>query len=70
MARTLKGAWLSLWFCLLSTAGAQQTQIDSDPFGGYEARSIGPAVMGGRIAEVAVAESKPSLSTLPLLLIS
>jgi photosystem II stability/assembly factor-like uncharacterized protein len=52
MARTLKGAWLSLWFCLLSTAGAQQTQIDSDTFGGYEARSIGPAVMGGRIADL------------------
>jgi len=42
----------ALLFLCLITAGAQQTQIDSDTFGGYEARSIGPAVMGGRIADI------------------
>src|SRR5215467_1799148 len=39
--------------CLLGAAAeAQQTQIDSDTFGGYEARAIGPAVMGGRVADI------------------
>ena len=37
--------------CFVPVA-AQQTQIDSDAFGGYGARAIGPAVMGGRIADI------------------
>src|SRR6266852_1313497 len=37
---------------LVSAAVAQQAQFDSDSFGGYQARSIGPAAMGGRIADV------------------
>lgn len=40
-----------LMLCL-TTARAQETQIDSDTFGGYEARAIGPAAMGGRIADI------------------
>jgi photosystem II stability/assembly factor-like uncharacterized protein len=54
----VKGACLPLFFCLLSTAVAQQAQVDSDTFGGYEARSIGPAVMGGRIADIDAVNDK------------
>ena len=32
---------------------AQTVPIDSDTFSGFQARSIGPAVMGGRIADIA-----------------
>ena len=39
-----------LGFLLL--AGAAFAQIDNDTFGGYEARPIGPAVMGGRVADI------------------
>jgi photosystem II stability/assembly factor-like uncharacterized protein len=35
---------------LAAPAGAQDVKIDSDTFGGLEARAIGPAVMSGRIA--------------------
>jgi photosystem II stability/assembly factor-like uncharacterized protein len=39
--------------CLLAgPAGAQATRIDSEIFGGLEARSIGPAAMSGRVAAV------------------
>ena len=31
---------------------AAETEVDSNTFGGLEARSIGPAVMGGRIAAI------------------
>ena len=49
----MKNASLVLIFCAVSiAANAQQTQIDSDTFGGYKARAIGPAVMGGRIADI------------------
>jgi hypothetical protein len=41
-----------LLFCLVSAAVAQQTQPDADSFGGYQARAIGPAVMGGRVADI------------------
>ena len=50
---------VSLLFCLVISAAAQQTQIDADTFGGYEARSIGPAAMGGRVADIdAVADNR------------
>ncbi|HEY6248566.1 MAG TPA: glycosyl hydrolase [Candidatus Angelobacter sp.] len=49
--KNLSASCAFLLLCLV-TAGAQQAQIDSDTFGGYEARSIGPAVMGGRIADI------------------
>ena len=42
---------------LTATAGAQQPApavVDSETFGGLQARSIGPAVMSGRIAALAV----------------
>ena len=39
--------------CLLAgPARAQATRIDSETFGGLEARSIGPAAMSGRVAAV------------------
>src|SRR5574340_1027778 len=37
---------------LLLLAGMAAAQIDSDTFGGYEARPIGPAVTGGRVADI------------------
>src|ERR1700760_2644988 len=37
---------------------ASQTQIDNDTFAGYTARSIGPAVMGGRISAIAAIPGK------------
>ncbi|HEY6969244.1 MAG TPA: glycosyl hydrolase [Candidatus Angelobacter sp.] len=43
---------VSLLLCLIAGSAAQQTQVDSDTFGGYEARAIGPAAMGGRIADI------------------
>ena len=51
MSTTLKHTCVFL-LLLASSAIAQQTQVDSDSFGGYQARSIGPAVMGGRIADL------------------
>ena len=50
--KTFSASCVSLLFCLGAAAAAQQTQIDSDTFGGYEARAIGPAAMGGRIADI------------------
>jgi photosystem II stability/assembly factor-like uncharacterized protein len=44
---------LALSVLFASTIFAQGTRIDSDVLGGLEARSIGPATMGGRIAAVA-----------------
>jgi photosystem II stability/assembly factor-like uncharacterized protein len=43
---------------LLSVAGAQQPQLDSDTFGGYQARAIGPAAMGGRVADIDAVNDK------------
>jgi len=50
-------------FCLFTVvllfavfAGAQDVTIDSDTFSGLEARSIGPAAMGGRIADIAAVQ--------------
>jgi photosystem II stability/assembly factor-like uncharacterized protein len=37
---------------------AEEVRIDSDTFGGLEARSIGPAVMSGRIAALDAAEGE------------
>ena len=47
--RVLYGA-LSAWLSLAAIATADEVKIDSETFGGLEARSIGPAAMGGRIA--------------------
>src|SRR4051794_7843946 len=35
-----------------SAASAASAPIDSDTFGGYEARAIGPAQTGGRVADI------------------
>ncbi len=48
-SRTLPGRLL-LFCALCATAGAEDARIDSDTFGGLEARSIGPAAMSGRFA--------------------
>jgi hypothetical protein len=37
---------------LATLAPAQEIRIDSDTFGGLEARSIGPAVMSGRVSDL------------------
>src|SRR5216110_381451 len=41
------------------TARAAEVEIDSNTFGGLEARSIGPAVMGGRIAAIDAVPQDP-----------
>lgn len=41
-----------------SQAPAPQAQIDNDTFAGYTARSIGPAVMGGRISALVAVPGK------------
>ena len=51
MSKALRISYVFL-FCLVSAAVAQQAQLDADSFGGYQARSIGPAVMGGRVADI------------------
>ena len=38
---------------------SDEIKIDSNVFGAIEARSIGPAVMGGRIAALDVVNSSP-----------
>src|SRR5262245_51369647 len=48
--RTVWGGALGAWFWLAAVAAADEVKIDSETFGGLEARSIGPAAMGGRIA--------------------
>jgi photosystem II stability/assembly factor-like uncharacterized protein len=44
---------------IAGTARAAETEIDSNTFGGLEARSIGPAVMGGRIAAIDAVPQAP-----------
>src|SRR6478736_5906645 len=39
-------------FAFAGTLRAAGTEVDSNTFGGLEARSIGPAVMGGRISAI------------------
>ena len=43
-------------------AFSQDVQIDSDTFSGLSARGIGPAVMGGRIADIAAVRQKDRLT--------
>src|SRR6266568_4420585 len=48
--------------CIVALGGtcvSQDVQIDSDTFSGFAARAIGPAVMGGRVSDIAaVAEGQ------------
>ncbi len=64
MQRTLKSV-----LCLMVTGGlglaagtarAAEVEIDSNTFGGLEARSIGPAVMSGRIAAIDAVAARPA----------
>ena len=41
-----------LFLAFAAFAPAQEVKIDSDTFGGLEARSIGPAVMSGRVSAI------------------
>lgn len=53
---------LSVLQAVLAFGGANpddEIKIDSNVFGAIEARSIGPAVMGGRIAALDVVNSSP-----------
>src|ERR1035438_3122372 len=43
-------------------AAAQQVTVDSDTFSGLSARAIGPAVMGGRIADIAAVQDGQRLT--------
>ncbi len=52
---------LAVILCLESVSWSQavpQAQIDNDTFAGYTARSIGPAVMGGRISALVAVPGK------------
>src|SRR5262245_19614511 len=50
--RRLVGLAAGLLLGVLSAPAAAQVEIDSNTFGGLEARSIGPAVMSGRISAI------------------
>lgn len=55
-----KLSWLGLLLCALNaTAAAQSAEALEHAVASLEFRSIGPAVMGGRIADLAVVESRP-----------
>ncbi len=46
-------SWRTLALTLIASSSfAQGVQVDSDTFGGLEARSIGPAVMSGRVSAI------------------
>ena len=50
----LSAATVGVLMCLATAAGAQDPTVDSELFGALQARSIGPAVMSGRIAAMDV----------------
>ncbi len=54
----LLASLLALPFAVATAAQAEST-IDSNTFGGLEARAIGPAVMGGRIASIDAVAKAP-----------
>ena len=58
MLKKLFCTCIPIVLCTIAPISAQQTQLDSDSFGGYEARSIGPAAMGGRIADIDAVNDK------------
>jgi photosystem II stability/assembly factor-like uncharacterized protein len=47
-----RAGWLAILAWSLPALSAAQVKVDSDVFGGLEARSIGPAAMSGRIADL------------------
>ena len=47
---------------LVAPAYSQDFTLDSDSFGGLQARAIGPAVMGGRIADIVAVEENQRLT--------
>src|SRR5574341_497923 len=61
MARTLPSAALlaSALFFLIPSAAEPQVTLDSDVLAGLAPRSIGPAVMSGRIAAIAGVAAEP-----------
>jgi hypothetical protein len=66
MAKFVRFLGLSVFVCGLAFSGAllvgqTQTQPPSDPLEALRFRSIGPATMSGRIADIAVYERNPSI---------
>ena len=55
MRSLVRAGVLAMGMALAGPAAAQDLTIDSETFGGLTARSIGPAVMSGRIAALDVA---------------
>ncbi len=55
----MKQTILFLVTVLISSIGFSQTKIDKNSFGDLRARSLGPAVMGGRIAAIDAVNSDP-----------
>jgi photosystem II stability/assembly factor-like uncharacterized protein len=53
---SVSGFWVGAALALAVSVYAQEVKIDSDTFGGLEARSIGPAAMSGRIAALDAVE--------------
>lgn len=53
MVTRLRALWMVLFVIMLAlTASAQDVTLDSDTLSGLPIRSIGPAAMGGRIADI------------------
>lgn len=60
MSKYLKMKQFLLFFCSVLSLGLHaQTKISSSTFGAIEARSIGPAVMGGRITAIEGVNNSP-----------
>ncbi len=55
----MKRTTLFLWVALWSMAGFAQTKIDKNTFGDLRARSLGPAVMSGRVAAIDAVADNP-----------
>lgn len=47
-----RNPWALAVLALAGLSSAQEVKVDSDTFGGLEARSIGPAVMSGRVSAI------------------
>jgi len=58
-SKLLKTGILAVALVAPSLPTSAQVEIDSDTFGGLHARSIGPAVMSGRIAAIDAVPGDP-----------
>ena len=63
MLKRMRFSTLALLIASLPTfAAAQEVTVDSDTFSGLTARAIGPAAMGGRIADIAAVQEGQRLT--------